>query len=195
MSTLDTSSDVLTRDHHGAPVPRAGTYALDPMHSSASFVARHLMISKVRGSFERLSGSIVIADEPERSSAEVVIDATSVTTGVGDRDAHLRSPDFFDVERYPSLSFRSTAVAAAAEGHWAVTGELTIREITRPVVLDVVFDGAVRSPWGDARIAFTASTEIDREDWGLTWNQALEAGGVVVGKTVRIEIEVEASAQ
>jgi polyisoprenoid-binding protein YceI len=153
------------------------------------------MISKVRGGFNGFSGAIQIADVPEESSVEVSIDAASISTNDEQRDGHLRSADFFDAERYPALSFRSTGVEAVKGDHWKVTGDLTIRETTKPVVLDVTFDGAQTDPWGGARLGFSANTEIDREDWGLTWNQALETGGVLVGKKIKIELGVEATRQ
>jgi polyisoprenoid-binding protein YceI len=117
-----------------------------------------------------------------------------LTTGIAERDRHLRSRDFFDVDRYPSISFRSTGVGYAANDTWSVTGDLTIHGVTRPIHLDVEFDGATASPSGDSRIGFSAVTEVDREDWGLTWNVALEAGGVLVARTVRIELAVQAVA-
>jgi polyisoprenoid-binding protein YceI len=117
-----------------------------------------------------------------------------VSTGNADRDTHLRSPDFFDVDKFPHITFRSTKVEADKSGTWAVTGDLTVRDVTRPVTLQVDFDGASGSPMGDERVGFTAATEVDREDWGLTWNMALETGGVLVGKKIRIELNVEAVA-
>jgi polyisoprenoid-binding protein YceI len=181
-----------TREYQGSPVPVAGTYDLDQAHTSVEFVARHLMISKVRGRFADFSGSVHIAEVPEESSVEVTINAASVDTNQDQRDAHLRSGDFFDVEKYPTLRFQSTSVALEGDNQWKVTGDLTVRDATRPVVLDVEFEGANTTPWGTQAVAFSASTEIDREEFGLTYNQALETGGVVVGKKVRIELNVEA---
>lgn len=181
------------REHLGHEIPAAGTYDLDVAHTSVEFVARHLMITKVRGRFTSFRGEIHVADVPEDSSVAVEIDAGSISTAEEQRDAHLRSPDFLDVERYPLITFRSTSVQPHDDGRWSVTGDLTIRDVTRPVVLEVTFDGATVTPWGDERVGFSASTEIDREDWGLTWNQALETGGVLVGKKVRIELSVEAT--
>ena len=152
------------------------------------------MITKVRGRFPEVSGTITIADEPERSHVEVELEVATVETGNRDRDAHLRSADFFDAEKYPTISFRSTKVEAGTSGTWAVTGDLTVRDITRPVTLQVDFDGANASPFGDERIGFSAATEVDREDWGLTWNVSLESGGLLVGKKVRIELNVQAVA-
>lgn len=193
MTTTTTNpAAVNTREYKGALVPVAGTYDLDQAHSTVEFVARHLMISKVRGRFAGFSGSVHIAEVPEESSVEVTIDASSVDTSQEQRDAHLRSGDFLDVETYPTLGFKSTSVALDGDNQWKVTGALTIRDTTRPVVLDVEFEGANTTPWGTQAVGFSAATEIDREEFGLTYNQALETGGVVVGKKVRIELNVEA---
>jgi polyisoprenoid-binding protein YceI len=180
-----------TREYKGAVVPAPGVYDVDQAHTTVEFVARHLMITKVRGRFATFSGSHNVAEVPEDSSVEVSIDAASIQTSQEQRDEHLRGADFFEVEKYPTLTFKSTAVEFDGDG-WNVTGDLTVRDVTRPVVLQVEFDGANTTPWGTQAIAFSASTEIDREDWGLTYNQALETGGVVVGKKVRIELNVEA---
>jgi polyisoprenoid-binding protein YceI len=185
-------SVVRTRDDREIPV--AGQYAIDPTHTSVEFVGRHLMITKVRGRFADTSGTITIDDEPERSHVEVEIKVSSLDSGNADRDTHLSSPDFFDAERYPTITFRSTKVEAGPSGTWNVTGDLTVRDVTRPVTLEVDFDGANSSPLGDERIAFSAATDVDREEWGLTWNVALETGGWLVGKTVRIELNVQAVA-
>lgn len=185
----------LTREYEGTQIPAPGVYDIDSKHATAEFVARHLMISKVRGRLDDISGTIRIGEVPEDSSVEVTIAASSVHTGDEQRDTHLRSEDFFDVENHPTWTFKSTAVEHAGGGGWKVSGDLTIRGTTRPVVLDTEFDGAHPTPWGPNAIAFSASTEIDREDWGLTWNMALETGGVMVGKKVRIELSVEAHAR
>ena len=182
------------RTHDDREIPVAGEYAIDPMHTSVEFIGRHLMITKVRGRFREVSGTITVDEEPERSHVEVELTVASVDSGDRTRDGSLRSPDFFDVEKYPSITFRSTKVEAGASGAWEVTGDLTVRDITRPVTLEVDFDGANLLPNGEERIAFSAATEINREDWGLTWNMALETGGVLVGKKVRIELNVQAVA-
>jgi polyisoprenoid-binding protein YceI len=189
---MATAAETLVRDHDGHPVPASGSYEIDPSHTTVEFVARHLMISKVRGRFTGVSGVVDIAERPEDSSVEVAIDASSVQTDDERRDGHLRSPDFFDVERYPTLTFRSAGVEPRPDGTWKVAGELTVREATPPVDLDVEFEGAGADPWGQERIGFSAAADVDREEWGLTWNQALEAGGVLVGRKVRIELAVEA---
>jgi polyisoprenoid-binding protein YceI len=182
------------RIHDNRSIPAAGVYEIDPAHTSVDFVARHLMITKVRGRFGDVRGRITIGENPEDSHAEVEIGSTSLSTGNDDRDAHLRSADFFDVERFPTITFKSSAVVARSDNTWQLDGELTVRDTTRPVTLGVSFDGGDVSPLGDERIGFTAETEIYREDFGLTWNVALESGGLLVGKTARIELAVEAIA-
>lgn len=173
-------------------LPRTGVWTVDPAHTVVGFTARHLVASKVRGSFKAFSGKINVTDSPESSSVEVSIDAASIDSGVADRDAHLRSPDFLDVEQYPTLEFRSTAVRPTGSGY-EVDGELSIRGTSRPVTLHMEYLGVMTDPWGNEKAMFSASTEIEREKWGLTWNQALEAGGWLVGKTVGIELEVQAA--
>ena len=172
-------------------LPTVGTWDLDASHTSVEFLARHLMVAKVRGRFERFSGAITVADPPESSSVEVTIEAASVSSKDEQRDGHLRSADFFDVEQYPAITFRSTHVQGAGSA-WAVTGDLTMKDVTRPVVLDVEYHGLITDPWGNEKAVFSASTEVDREDWGLTWNVALEKGGVLVSKKIKLELEVEA---
>jgi polyisoprenoid-binding protein YceI len=184
-----------TRTLRGVEIPLPGTYELDPSHTHVGFVARHLMVSKTRGSFPGVSGTVVIAEDPLASRVDVAIEIAGVETGDGRRDDHLRSDDFFAAERYPVMTYRSTAVHEVASGRFAVDGELTVRDVTRPVRLDVTFEGALVDPWGNTRIGFAASAEVDREDFGLTWNQALEGGGFLVGKKVTIEIEAEAVRQ
>ena len=181
-----TVTQTQTRDQ----LPEAGEWQLDTAHTTVGFVARHLMVSKVRGHFGSYTGSIVIGEDPADSSVNVTIDASSITTGDEKRDEHLRSADFFDVASHPAITFRSTKLSGAGED-WKVEGELTIRGITKPVVLDVELGGSTTNPWGAQVAAFSASTEIDREEWGLTWNAPLEAGGVLVSKKIKIEIETE----
>ena len=188
------SDATLTRSTDGTTVPAPGTYQIDPSHSSADFQVRHLGLSKVRGGFGDFAGTVTIADDPTESSVVVDLEAASFSTGAEDRDAHVKSADFLDVETYPQLTFRSTAVRQSGDD-WKVDGELTIKDVTRPVTLDVEFEGAGQDPWGNGRIAFSATTEIDREDFGITWNQALETGGVLVGKVVKIIIDVQAVEQ
>lgn len=172
------------------------TWKLDPAHTSAEFSVKHMMFTTVRGRFRELSGTIRVDDaNPESSSVEVEIDAASIDTGAEDRDEHLRSADFLDAEAHPKLYFRSTRVEGAhAEvgDRFKVIGDLTIRDTTMEVTLDVTFQGVGQDPWGGQRAGFSATTEIDRRDWGLRWNQALETGGVLVGNNVRIDIEAQA---
>ena len=181
------------RPFEGLTIPSAGAFALDPAHTTVGFVARHLVVSKVRGSFSEVSGTITVAENPLESSVEVVIGAASINTGQPDRDNHLRSGDFLELEKYPNLTYRSTGVKSHKGNEFVLAGELTIRDVTRAVDLEVEYDGTIVSPYGQEVIAFTASTEIDREEFGITWNQAIEAGGVMVGKKVKIELNIEAT--
>jgi polyisoprenoid-binding protein YceI len=180
-----------TRTIDGVDIPEAGVFDLDVAHSTVSFSVRHLMVSKTRGRFGAFAGAVTVGEDPLASSVEVTIDPASITTGDATRDDHLRSADFFDVEQFPEITFRSTRVADHHGDRFRLEGELTVRGITRPVVLDVVLEGIATSPWGTQAVGFSASTEIDREAFGLTWNQPLETGGVLVGKTVKVEIEAE----
>jgi polyisoprenoid-binding protein YceI len=190
-----TSTEFSTRTWEGLTIPAAATYVLDPAHKRAGFVARHMMVSKVRGQFADATATIIVADNPLESTVAATIKADSIDTGQPDRDAHLRSGDFLDVAAYPTLDFRSTTVKSHSGNEFVLAGDLTIKGVTRPVELAVEFEGVGRSPYGQEIFGFTASTEIDREDFGLTWNVALETGGVLVGKKVKIEIEGEAIRQ
>ena len=180
-----------TRTIDGREVPVAGTWTLDPTHTTITFEVRHMMISKVRGSFGSESGTITVADDLLDSQVEVAIDIASVASGTEDRDNHLRSPDFFDAGTYPQMTFRSTGVETAGDGY-RMKGDLTIKDITRPVVLDFEFTGGLIDPYGNPRVAFSASFEANREDWDLTWNMALETGGFMVGKQIKVSIDTEA---
>src|SRR5438045_8036454 len=162
-----TVSVLRTRDDR--VIPAAGVYEIDGAHTSVEFVGRHLMITKVRGRFSDVRGQITIAEEPEKSHVEVEIGVASVSTGNNDRDAHLKSADFFDVEHYPTITFTSTAVRPLHGNSWELVGDLTVRDTTKPVTLQVDFDGGGASPMGDERIGFSAATDINREDFGLTW--------------------------
>jgi polyisoprenoid-binding protein YceI len=181
-----------TRVVNGRLVPEAGTWEIDPSHQSFEFVARHLM-AKVRGKFSGVSGAATVAEVPEASTLEIELDTTTVDTGDATRDGHLRSNDFFGAEDHPTISFRSTAVRPdEGESHWKVDGELTIRGVTRPVTVDLEFLGGAIDPWGNQRIGFSGVVpEVNREDWGLTWNAPLETGGFLLSKSVRLEIEAE----
>jgi polyisoprenoid-binding protein YceI len=173
-------------------VATPATWAVDPAHSNVEFSIRHLMISTVKGRFGGVAGSVVIDEaDPGKSNLDITIDVSSIDTREAQRDAHLRSADFFDVETFPSMTFRSTRVGRIAEHEFKVVGDLTIRNQTRSVVLDVTAEGRGKDPWGGERAGFSAVGKIKRSDFGLTWNQALETGGVVVGDEVKISIDAE----
>ena len=184
-----------TREFQGLQIPAAGTYELDAAHKRVGFVVRHLMVSKVRGNFAEAAATITIAENPLESSVTASITTASVFTGQPDRDNHLRTGDFFEAEKYPTIEYRSTGIKSWDGNEFVLTGELTIKDVTRPVDLFVEFEGVGRSPYGFDVFGFSATTEIDREDWGLTYNMALESGGVMIGKKVKIEIEGEAIRQ
>lgn len=216
-----------TRSWSGITIPVAGTYLLDQAHKRIGFLARHMMVSPVRGEFAEATAQIQVADDPLESSVTASIRAASLTTGNGDRDTHLRSADFLDVERYPLLEYRSTGIKQhrtndpiffwaqlrnhrlgrrteptnippqthRASGRFVLAGDLTVKGVTRSVDLEVEFGGARRDPYGQDIFGFTATAEINREDFGLTWNVVLDTGGVLVGKNVRIELAGEAIRQ
>jgi polyisoprenoid-binding protein YceI len=171
-------------------------WQVDAAHSAVNLTVRHMVISKVRGRFTRWNAKLALdTSDLARSSVEVEIEAASIDTGVADRDAHLRSPDFLDAQRYPTLHYRSRRVEAVSKERLRVVGELTIRDVTREVVLDVEYGGQGKDPWGNQRVGFTATTSLHRKDFGLTWNQALETGGVLVADRVDVEIELQAIRQ
>lgn len=171
-------------------------WEIDASHSGIHFSVRHLVIAKVRGQFSRWSGVLSVPDgDFTRATVDAVIDASSIETGVADRDAHLKSPDFFDVAQFPEVAFTASQFEARGDGHGSLAGRLTIKGVTRDIVLDVERHGQAKDPWGNQRAAFSAKTSIDRKDFGLTWNQVLESGGVMVGETVTLEIELEAVRQ
>ena len=172
------------------------TWTIDPAHSSVELAVKHMMFTTVRGRFKDFTGTIVVDEEnPDNSTVNVEIAAASIDTGVADRDGHLRSADFLDVEQHPTLTFRSKRVEGAMkkEGDsFRVVGDLSIRGTTFEVTLDCVYEGTGKDPWGGTRAGARATTRIDRRDWGLKWNQALETGGILVANEVRIEVEVQA---
>lgn len=174
----------------------ARTWNLDPAHSLVEFSAKHMMITTVKGRFTELTGSIVANEaNPDRSVVEVQIATPSIDTGVEQRDGHLRSADFLDVESFPEITFRSTRVegAYAEPGDtFRLFGDLTIRGTTREIALDVTFEGTGKDPWGGERASFSAETKLDRRDFGLTWNQALETGGILVANQIKVSLEVQA---
>lgn len=167
-----------------------GVWNVDSSHSTVGFVVRHLMVSKVRGHFGTFTGALTIADDPLASSVEASAETASVTTGDDTRDNHLRSADFFDVENFPTINFASTGIDRQGDDY-VLHADLTIKGVTKPVDFQLEFDGVTADPWGGTRAGFTAETEISRKDWGLTWNVAIETGGVVVGDKVKIQLEVE----
>lgn len=165
---------------------------LDGAHSSADFTVRHMMFTNVRGGFNVIDATLEFdQDNPEQSVIEATIDVSSIDTGVEDRDNHLRSADFFNVDEYPTMTFKSTNVEATSAESAKVTGDLTIRDVTREITLDVTFTGKGQGPWGNTRAGFEGKTTINREDFGLTWNQALESGGVLVGQEVKLNLDVQ----
>lgn len=168
------------------------SWDIDTPHTSIQFSVRHMMISKVRGQFEKFSGTVNLDEtHPANTTVEVQVEAASINTREPQRDGHLRSPDFFNAEKYPYLTFKSKKVEIKDSHHALLTADLTIRDITREVVLDVEHTGIVKNPWGKTAAGFTASTRINRKDWNLTWNVALETGGVLVSDDIDIFVELE----
>jgi polyisoprenoid-binding protein YceI len=191
----DTTAPAGAREYHGVQIPVPGTYVLDANHKRVGFVAKHLMVSKVRGQFADATATITVAEDPLASSVTATIQAASITSGQEQRDGHLKSADFLDVERFPTLEYRSTGVKSLDGNEFVLSGELTIKDVTLPVDLEVELEGVGRSPYGQDVFGFSAVAEIDREAFGITWNVALETGGFMVGKKVKIEIEGEAILQ
>jgi polyisoprenoid-binding protein YceI len=172
------------------------TWTIDPSHSIAEFAVKHFVITTVKGRFRDLEGTLRVDEaHPESSSVSASIDVASVDTGEPDRDAHLRSDDFFNAEKYPKITFRSTRVELLDDTHFKLAGELTIRDFTKEVVLDGEYEGRVADPWGGERTAFTATTRISRNEFGVRWNQLIESGGAVVGDDVKITLNIEAVRQ
>jgi polyisoprenoid-binding protein YceI len=170
-----------------------GTYTLDPTHTRIGFVARHAMVTKVRGSFNDFEGTATIdGDNPANSSARVTIQAASIDTRNADRDAHLRSNDFVAMDEFPHITFVSTRVTVVDETTYELSGELTIKGVTKPITIPFTFEGAAQDPFGNQRIGFDGSVTISRKDYGLTWNAALETGGVLVSDKIVLEFEVSA---
>lgn len=173
--------------------PEAGTWNIDNAHTRIGFVARHLVAAKVRGTFGSFEGTIEVAEDLTDSKVDVSIDTASVNTNAEDRDNHLRSGDFFDSEEFPTMRFVSTEIKDLDDGRYEVTGDLTIKDVTKTVTLDTTYLGIISDPWGNGKAMLEASTKINREDWGLTWNAPLETGGVLVSKEITIELEVQAA--
>jgi polyisoprenoid-binding protein YceI len=188
MTTTPTTS--ASRTIAGATVPAVGTWDIDPGHTDVAFIGRHFMVTKVRGRFTGVTGAVTIAENMNDSKVDVTIDMASVESGSDARDEHIRSAELFDVATYPTATFSSTHVDWRGD-RGTVTGDLTIHGVTRQAPLAVAFEGYVRDPWGGDRAIFSARTKVNREDFGVTWNVALEAGGVLVSKEVVIEIDLE----
>ena len=167
-------------------------FQIDNAHSEIQFSARHMMVSKVRGVFDKWDGTIALDPaNPAKTTVDITIDAASINTKDAQRDGHLRSPDFLNVEKFPSVTFKSSKVEVTGDNTAKLTGDLTLSGVTKPAVLDVEYQGNAKSPWGTTNYGFSAHTKINREDWGLTWNAALETGGWLVGKEISIDIELE----
>ena len=178
---------------------RMTRWQIDPAHTTIEFAVKHMMFTTVRGRFKSFTGTVQVDEEnPNNSRVEVMIETSTIDTGVGDRDAHLRSGDFLEVEKHPNITFRSSRIEGAhkKEGdRFRITGDLEIRGQAFPVTLDATYEGMGKDPWGKQRAGFSARTEIDRREWGLRWNQALETGGILVGNTIKIEVEAQAVLQ
>jgi len=185
---MSTSSSTVT------PRLTAGTWNIDPAHSEVSFTVRHLMVSKVRGTFTGFTGSVTVAEDPLASSVEATIDMASIDTRDAGRDAHLRSPDFFETDTYPTMTYRSASVRPHGDD-FVVEGELTLHGVTRPVALDLELNGVSADPWGGTRAGFSAETEINRKDFGVDITMPLDGGGMVVGDKIKVHLEIEAILQ
>jgi polyisoprenoid-binding protein YceI len=185
-------NEVTSRTVDGVELPAVGTYTLDVAHTQVGFAVRHMAVSKVRGRFTSFDGTLQVAEDPTKSALKVTIDATSIDTRDETRNNHLKSNDFFDVENHPTWTYVSTGIVVAGKGKWKVTGDLTIRGITKPVTLDASLEGVVKDPYGNHRVGFSATAEINRDDFAVSFGAVMEAGGLVVAKKVTIEIEAEA---
>ncbi len=195
MTSTTNEQQTGARDWQGVTVPVPGTFVIDPAHTRAGFVAKHLMVTKVRGAFGEIEGTVTVSADPMQSGAEATMQTASITTGSPDRDGHLKSGDFLQIDDYPTVTYRSTGITDVKGDVFTVAGEMTIKDVTRPVELAVQIDGVAADPWGGERVSITARGEIDREEFGLTWNVALESGGVLVSKKVVLEIEAQAVRQ
>jgi polyisoprenoid-binding protein YceI len=184
---------VTIRTVDGVEYPAVGTYDIDVSHTRLGFAVRHMAVSKVRGGFKDFSGTLELAENPVDSKVNVTIQAVSVDTSDENRDNHLRTNDFFDIENHPTWTFVSTAIRPRTATEWDVDGDLTIRGVTKQVTLDATLEGVVKDPYGNHRVGFSATTSIIRDDFGVSFNGALEAGGVIVSKKVDIDLEIEAT--
>jgi polyisoprenoid-binding protein YceI len=192
---MSPDAEVTSRTVNGVEYPAVGTYQIDPSHTELGFAVRHMAVSKVRGRLSKFEGTLVLAEDPADSKVSLTVDATSVDTRDENRDAHLRTNDFFDVENHPTWSFVSTSIKPEGPTEFKVDGDLTIRGVTKPVTLDVTFEGVVTDPFGNHRVGFSGSTSINRDDFDVAFGAVLEAGGLVVAKKVDIQIELEAVLQ
>ncbi|WP_328396059.1 YceI family protein [Streptomyces sp. NBC_00390] len=187
------SQAVSTLEVDPALAALSGDYTIDPAHSSIGFTVRHAMVTNVRGSFGSHEGTLSLdGADPSRSTAAIDVDIASIDTGIADRDGHLRSGDFFDAEKFPRMSFRSTGAEQLGGDKYRITGDLTIKDVTRPLTIDLDFNGSATDAYGNERVGFEGGTEILRSDWGLTWNAALEAGGVMVSDKVKLTFDISA---
>ncbi|MFE5810905.1 YceI family protein [Streptomyces sp. NPDC056491] len=187
---------VATLEVNPALAALTGDYVVDPAHSSIGFTVRHAMVTNVRGAFAEHEGTLHLdGSDPARSTASIDVKIASVDTGIADRDGHLRSGDFFDAETFPLMTFRSTTAAALGGDLYRITGDLTIKDVTRPLSIDLEFNGSATDPYGNERAGFEGSAEILRSDWGLTWNAALETGGVMVSDKVKLTFDISAIKQ
>jgi polyisoprenoid-binding protein YceI len=193
---MTAETTVTSRNVNGVEYPAVGTYVIDPSHSELGFAVRHLAVSKVRGRLSKFEGTLELAEDPTRSKATLTIDATSVDTREETRDNHLRTNDFFDVENHPSWTFTSTSIEAESPTEFKVVGDLTIRGVTKPVTLEVTYEGVVQDPWGNQRVGFSASTSINRDEFGVSFGAVADASGsILLAKKVDIQIELEAVLQ
>ena len=172
-----------------------GTYVIDPSHSEVGFVARHAMVTKVRGYFRTVEGTITVEGDFDSSSATATMAVDSIDSGSADRDGHLKSADFFDAESFPEITFTSTGIRDINAEEFVLDGNLTIKGVSKPVSLEAEYNGSATDPFGNERIGFSAETDVDREDWGLTWNAALETGGVLVSKKIKLTLDISAIKQ
>ncbi|MFD6226287.1 YceI family protein [Streptomyces sp. NPDC060232] len=194
--TLENTAAVATLDVDPALAALTGDYVIDAAHSRIGFTVRHAMVTNVRGAFEEYEGTLHLdGGDPARSTASIDVQIASVDTGIADRDGHLRSADFFDAEAFPLMTFRSTEAAFLGGDTYRITGDLTIKDVTRPLSIDLEFNGSATDPYGNQRVGFEGSADILRSEWGLTWNAALETGGVVVSDKVKLTFDISAIKQ
>jgi len=191
--TDDAATAVTTAEVDPALAALTGDYTIDPAHSSIGFTVRHAMVTNVRGSFAEHEGSLKLdGSDPANSTASIDVKIASVDTGIKDRDGHLVSGDFFDAEKFPLMTFRSTSAEQLGGDKYRVTGDLTIKDVTRPLSIDLEFNGSAKDVYGNERVGFEGGAEILRSDWGLTWNAALETGGVMVSDKVKLTFDISA---